>query len=1133
MRVTSSVLVASVVMVSGWGAVASAGPRQSSAIAISPDETLMVAVNPDVDTVTVFKNLDKAKPGRVAEIAVGRDPVSVAISRTNRAYVANALDGTVSVVDLVDRAVVGTIPVGVEPSAVVLSPNDTRLYVANSSSNTVQMFDTSNDALVDATDLSLFGTSPRALAITDDGDVDDTDETLLAAMFFAQLRSGKTFLDEGQDDQREGRVVALNAGTLAPLGAPNPIVLGPMVDTGFNANGRLAPANGLVPAVAGTNPQTFTTPTGAFPNQLAAIGIQPTTQRAYVVSTGASPNGPVRFNVNVQGLVSSFDVGTRLEITGTQTDPNVRRTSPLNLNQGVNLSIAPTPRIFMSNPVAITWRPDGSDAWIAIKSSDVVVRMTADADGIPTIGAPLVAGASNPIVRVDLQDLPKPSKTFAEIPQGLAINAAGTRLFVSNVISRSITAVDITNPTAPAVLSHVASTKLPKKNSLEYLANLGGALFFSSRGPGARASSEGWSSCGSCHPDGGSDNVTWMFDSGPRQTIPLDGTFDHTNPADRRILNWSATRDEVQDFELNTRNVSGGRGFIDDDRLFLAIGGTGGDPPGDVPTIEQLNQFTGAVGLTNDLFRGKKLPTKKTARRDFATARLSDGRIFVIGGRSGTGDGELVTGKNAILEYDPFDNKVKKRNSEGFTPRHSLGAAAVQTSGGPRIYAIGGYAAPNPEASPLPDVEEYDPATDTWRSVAQLPTPVAEFGITVAGGVSTAEPLQLIHVAFGNVGSDASPSVSATNGIQRFQPDPNGPGTWSAFNGVGLTARRNLGAATVFRGVQSRVFLIGGDDGAGTVLDTVEEYQAQAVVAPSGGHTALPSPRARFGCAASASTNQIYVVGGVDGSGADQTTIFEYTPAINGAVGGPAGTPSGSWVTRGNLLTARHDLEVVTVNPVTNFLPHASGGRAVAEDLIQIWTAFKARPRLAPVAENDPNAIAGRTLFGTVGLVQPGFSCATCHAGPKWTRSTVDYGPPPSPEIGVGLGNERVIGAELRQTTSQGPSPSQGPGVLINVGTFTPNAAGGRVNEIRINVGDASQAIAPLGANGFNIPSLLSVHATAPYFYNGIAQTLDEVLNGSRDGNGGTQHHFVANAAQRAQLIAFLRSIDQTTPTFP
>ena len=121
-------------------------------------------------------------------------------------------------------------------------------------------------------------------------------------------------------------------------------------------------------------------------------------------------------------------------------------------------------------------------------------------------------------------------------------------------------------------------------------------------------------------------------------------------------------------------------------------------------------------------------------------------------------------------------------------------------------------------------------------------------------------------------------------------------------------------------------------------------------------------------------------------------------------------------------------------------------------------------------------------------------------------------------------GKFRVIGAELRATSAQ-------PAVLTNVGTFT--LGGGRTNEVRFNGADISQAINPLGANGFNIPSLLSVHETAPYFYTGLAQTLADVLNGSQDGNGGTRHHFVPNATQRAQLIAFLRSIDETTPVFP
>src|SRR4029434_7854662 len=159
-------------------------------------------------------------------------------------------------------------------------------------------------------------------------------------LFFGQLRPGKTGTEEGQDDNREGRVVAISAATNTVLGTA---VLGPMaktfngnLGTGFNANGQLAPGNGLTPAVASTNPQSFTTPTGAFPNQLASIALQPGAGRGYVVSTAASPNGPLRFNQMAQGLVSVFDTSTRAEVLATQSDTKFRRTAPLHMNQGVH-----------------------------------------------------------------------------------------------------------------------------------------------------------------------------------------------------------------------------------------------------------------------------------------------------------------------------------------------------------------------------------------------------------------------------------------------------------------------------------------------------------------------------------------------------------------------------------------------------------------------------------------------------------------------------------------------------------------------------------------------------------------------------------------------------------------------------
>src|SRR5881397_4028045 len=105
-----------------------------------------------------------------------------------------------------------------------------------------------------------------------------------------------------------------------------------------------------------------------------------------------------------------------------------------------------------------------------------------------------------------------------------------------------------------------------------------------------------------------------MFDAGPRQTISLDGTFNKFTPHDQRILNWSGVRDENQDFELNTRGVFGGRGLIDDDRLFLAVGGASGATPTDTARIEQFQNFTGAVTTTNDLAGDAALPFLLGAR---------------------------------------------------------------------------------------------------------------------------------------------------------------------------------------------------------------------------------------------------------------------------------------------------------------------------------------------------------------------------------------------------------------------------------------------------------------------------------------------------------------------------------------
>src|SRR5262245_23989208 len=87
-----------------------AAPTQSSPIAISASNVL-VGVNPDANSVSIF-DASPATPVKLAEVAVGRDPSSVAITPNGqRAFVANAADGTVSILDLTTRQQTESFPV--------------------------------------------------------------------------------------------------------------------------------------------------------------------------------------------------------------------------------------------------------------------------------------------------------------------------------------------------------------------------------------------------------------------------------------------------------------------------------------------------------------------------------------------------------------------------------------------------------------------------------------------------------------------------------------------------------------------------------------------------------------------------------------------------------------------------------------------------------------------------------------------------------------------------------------------------------------------------------------------------------------------------------------------------------------
>jgi YVTN family beta-propeller protein len=179
----------------------------STTIALTSDEQRVVVVNREANSVSIIrvKNMQGNDIAtKIAEIGVGEEPRCVAIHPSDQvAYVTNGISGTVSVVNLAQRRVVATIKGFTEPRGCALTPNGTLLYVANHTEGTVSILFTGNPLNPIPVGAVQVGGRPTAIAITNDGDADDSDETVFVTEIFAELNPD--FKDPKFDGNGENR----------------------------------------------------------------------------------------------------------------------------------------------------------------------------------------------------------------------------------------------------------------------------------------------------------------------------------------------------------------------------------------------------------------------------------------------------------------------------------------------------------------------------------------------------------------------------------------------------------------------------------------------------------------------------------------------------------------------------------------------------------------------------------------------------------------------------------------------------------------------------------------------------------------------------------------------------------------
>jgi len=395
---------------------------------------------------------------------------------------------------------------------------------------------------------------------------------------FAELNPD--FKDPNFDGNGEARDLGKQGVIWAfPAGNSNPpitkIVLKPLADSGFSAN-RVTPnnfCNTVPPAQSNifcpdpadpTDPLNISNPQGVYPNQLLSAVIRG--DRLYLTNIGPQPEPPEMFNVNVQALVYSVDVDSVAE----------RPAEHVNLNKQIAVETAAPPpsldRTFANDIVAIDGNAAGDTYLIVSRGGNEVFRAKPD----PTTGQLDILNAAKTRVDCRLQT--------GNLPSGVVVRADGTRGYANNEANFSVTSMNIEAGNCLTLQLDIPSSTPPAPGSFAHGVLVGKLAFFTALGiPDngvfstpirdiiprnfkGKQSKDGWSSCGSCHPDGLADGVTWIFGTGPRQTISLDGMFNKlTNASDQRLLNWSAVRGSNTDFNNNSRATQGGCGFASDD----------------------------------------------------------------------------------------------------------------------------------------------------------------------------------------------------------------------------------------------------------------------------------------------------------------------------------------------------------------------------------------------------------------------------------------------------------------------------------------------------------------------------------------------------------------------------------------
>lgn len=450
-------------------------------------------------------------------------------SQGDRIWAVNPDNDSVAVIARADNTLVAEITVGASPRSVGIAPSGD-IWVVNKHSASISVIDANNLTVVQTLNLPR-ASQPHGLVFAP-----NSAEAYVVLEAAGQLLR----LDANNGAQLGAVAIGAHSRHLAINADASRILVSRFITpplagedsanvSTIGAGGEVLAIDPLTMTVTGVtllahSDKADTSITGAgIPNYLGAPVISPDGRHAWIpskqdnIKRGILRNGlPLDFQNTVRAISSRMDMATLREDFDQRVDHD---------NSGVASAAA--------------YHPNGVYLFVALETSREVAVVNA------------INGSE--LFKMDV----------ALAPQGVAVSADGTRLYVKEFLGRSVRVMDL----EPLIqfgqlrteLAATVTTVQNEKLSADVLA--GKAFFYDAKNP--KLARDGYLSCASCHNDGGQDGRVWDltgFGEGLRNTIALNGRAGITHG----LLHWSGNFDEVQDFEKQIRDLAGGTGLMSD-----------------------------------------------------------------------------------------------------------------------------------------------------------------------------------------------------------------------------------------------------------------------------------------------------------------------------------------------------------------------------------------------------------------------------------------------------------------------------------------------------------------------------------------------------------------------------------------